>query len=106
MAYNVYVIELDQAVRKSGRFRKANPKMKIRLPCFYVGQTAKSPRARFKQHIEGGKLSNRYVRKYGRRLCPEFYRKYNPIPSRKDALELEKYLAERLRAEGCGVWVN
>jgi len=106
MAYHVYVIELDEEVRKSGRFLKANPRMTIALPCLYVGQTAKSPAARFRQHLQGGRLANSYVKKYGRRLLPELYRKYNPIPTRKDALELEKYLAQRLRADGHGVWTN
>ncbi len=106
MAFNVYVIELDPEVQKSGRFRKANPRMNRMFPCFYVGQTAKSPEARFSQHIKGGRLSNSFVRRYGRRLRPELYRKYNPIPTRKDALELEKYIAVKLRADGYGVWTN
>ena len=106
MAFYVYVIELDPEVQKSGRFRKANPRMDRTLPCFYVGQTAKSPEARFSQHIKGGRLSNSFARRYGRRLRPELYRKYNPIPTRKDALELEKYLSGKLRANGYGVWTN
>ncbi|MDP8236609.1 MAG: GIY-YIG nuclease family protein [Candidatus Erginobacter occultus] len=106
MAYHVYVIELDSEVRRSGRFQKANPRMTIALPCLYVGQTAKSPAARFRQHLSGGRLSNSFVKRYGRRLLPDLYRKYNPIPTRKDALELEKYLAEILRAAGHGVWTN
>lgn len=106
MAFHVYVVELGPEVLRSGRFRKANPRMTVALPCLYVGQTAKSPDARFRQHKEGGRLSNSFVNKYGRRLLPELYRKYNPIPTRKDALELEKYLAEKLRADGYGVWTN
>ncbi len=106
MAYHLYVIQLDSRVQESGRFRKANPRMTIALPCLYVGQTAKSPAARFRQHQKGGRLSNSFVRKYGRRLLPKLYRKYNPIPTRKDALELEEYLSEKLRAEGYGVWTN
>jgi hypothetical protein len=106
MPFHVYVIELDGEVRKSGRFRKANPRMTIALPCLYVGQTAKSPEGRFRQHKKGGRLANSFVKRYGRRLLPELYQKYNPIPTRKDALELEKYLAEKLRAAGHGVWTN
>ena len=106
MAYYVYVIELDPEVQKSGRFRKANPGMNRALPCFYVGQTAKSPEARFRQHRKGGRLSNSFVRRYGRRLLPGLYRKYNPVPTRKDALDLEKYLSGKLRADSHGVWTN
>ncbi len=106
MAFHVYVIELGPEVRKSGRFRKANPRMTIALSCLYVGQTAKSPEARFRQHLQGGRLANSFVLRYGRCLLPELYRKYNPIPTRQDALELEKYLAEKLRAAGHGVWTN
>ncbi len=106
MAYHVYVIELDPEVCGSGRFRKANPRMTIALPCLYIGQTAKSPPARFRQHLRGGRLSNSFVKRYGRRLLPKLYEKYNPIPTRKDALELEKYLAEKFRAAGHGVWTN
>ena len=106
MAFYVYVIKLDPEVQKSGRFRKANPGMDRAFPCFYVGQTTKSPEARFRQHLKGGRLSNSFVRRYGRRLLPELYRKYNPIPTRKDALDLEKYLSGKLRAAGHGVWTN
>ncbi len=106
MAYHLYVIELDPGVRRSGRFRKANPRMTIALPCLYVGQTARTPEFRFRQHLRGGRLANSFVKRYGLRLLPNLYRKYNPIPTRKDALELEKYLAARLRAAGHGVWTN
>ena len=106
MPYHIYVIELDPKVQKSGRFRKANPRMNPALPCFYVGQTAKRPEARFDQHKKGGRLSNGFVRRYGRRLRTGLYRKYNPVPTRKDALELEKYLAGKLRKAGHGIWTN
>lgn len=106
MKYYVYVIELDKAVTDKSRFQKRNPHMDPELACYYVGQTVYNPEIRFNQHKEGGKLSNSYVRDYGLRLCPEEYEKYNPIPTRQDAEELEKYLAERLRSQGHGVWVN
>ena len=34
------------------------------------------------------------------------YEKYNPIPTRKDAEELEEYVANKLRKERYGVWFN
>tara|TARA_B100001250_G_C19686662_1_gene738353 strand:+ start:613 stop:801 length:189 start_codon:yes stop_codon:yes gene_type:complete len=60
---------------------------------------------RFKQHKDGYK-SNIFVKKFGLHLVPSLYEKYNPIPTRKDAEELEEYLANKLRAEKYGVWSN
>ena len=103
--YYVYVIKLDSQVNKIKRFREANPKYKINNDCFYVGQSVRKPELRFEQHKEGYK-SNRYAKKYGIRLEPEFYKKYNPIPTRRDAEKIEKYLAESLRDDGYGIWCN
>ena len=105
MRYYVYVIELNRGVAAKRKFVKSNPSMDTDLALYYVGQTVYDPKIRFKQHKEGGKLSNSYVRDFGIALCPDKYDKYNPIPTRKDAMELEGYLAERLRAKGHGVWV-
>ncbi len=101
--YHVYVIELDPAVRQISRFREANPGMKALTPCFYVGSSWRSPDERFDQHKQGYK-ANRYAKKYGLKLRPDIFEQYNPIPSRGDALEIEEYLAERLRKQGFGVW--
>lgn len=101
--YSVYVIELDSQVRGSKRFRDANPQMNPLKACFYVGSTYRSPDERFDQHKKAYK-SNRYARVYGLHLRPDLFEAYNPIPSRKDAEELEVYLAERLRQKGHGVW--
>ncbi|MDP7028480.1 MAG: GIY-YIG nuclease family protein, partial [Candidatus Marinimicrobia bacterium] len=73
--------------------------------CFYVGQSAKKPEVRFRQHKEGYK-SNSFAKKFGLKLVPEFYEKYNPIPTRKDAEELEAYVAKKLRGKRYGVWFN
>ncbi len=99
----VYVIELEAAVKQIRKFRKANPDMRAGASCFYVGSSFQAPDNRFDQHKQGYK-SNRYARKFGVKLRPDLFDRYNPIPSRKDALELEVYLAERLRGEGFGVW--
>ena len=105
MSYYLYVIELDTKVLKSKKFRTKNPNFIYGNRCFYVGQSARAPMLRFKQHKEGYK-SNYFAKKYGLRLVSEFYEKYNPIPSRKDAEDLEKYLALKLRKEGYGIWFN
>ena len=105
MSYYLYVIELDTKVLKSKKFRTKNPNFIYGNRCFYVGQSARAPMLRFKQHKEGYK-SNYFAKTYGLRLVSEFYEKYNPIPSRKDAEDLERYLALKLRKEGYGIWFN
>lgn len=102
-SYFVYVIELDAAVRQSGRFRRANPGLSAGADCFYVGSSVREPVLRFAQHKEDYK-SNRFAREFGLRLRPDLFEQYNPIPSRRDAEELEEYLAGRLRSKGFGVW--
>ena len=105
MAYYLYVIELDKEVSKSIKFRKQSPDYLYGNRCFYVGQSAKATLLRFKQHKKGYK-SNTFARRFGLRLVPKFYEKYNPIPTRKDAEELEEYLSNKLRELRYGVWSN
>ncbi|MBT3935795.1 MAG: GIY-YIG nuclease family protein [Bacteroidetes bacterium] len=105
MSYYVYVIELEKEVSKSTKFRNENPDYIYGKRCFYVGQSARAPLLRLKQHKEGYK-SNNFARKFGIKLVPEYYEKYNPIPTRKDAEELEIYVAQNLRKAGYGVWFN
>lgn len=101
--YFVYVIELGKAVRQIKRFRDANPRMLPMKDCVYVGSSVREPDLRFEQHKRGYK-SNRFAQFHGERLRPDLYEKYNPIPSRGEAEELEVYLADRLRSLGLGVW--
>ena len=103
LPYNVYVIELDKAVMVSKKFREKNPHMNPRLAFYYVGQTIHDPQTRFKQHKAGYK-ANSFVRKYGLRLVPRKFRKYNPVEKREEAEFLEQWLAEKLRNKGHGVW--
>ena len=103
--YYLYVIELEQEVIKFRKFKERNPYFIEGKECFYVGQSSRKPELRFEQHKEGYK-SNRYAQKYGLRLRPEFYEQYNPIPTRKDAEEIEKMVGEKLRKEGMGIWFN
>jgi predicted GIY-YIG superfamily endonuclease len=105
MPYNVYVIELDKEVLSSKKFRGKNPNVNPRKACYYVGQTTHDPETRFKQHKEGYK-ANRYVKKYGLRLEPRIFSKFNPITKRKEAEFLEQWITEKLREKGHGVWSN
>jgi hypothetical protein len=45
---------------------------------FYVGQSSKTPEARFQQHLEGVK-SARVVRTRGQALVPSLYEEWNPL---------------------------
>ena len=103
--YYVYVIELDEGVRANKKFREKNPFYIKGNGCMYVGQSSRKPELRFDQHKEGYK-SNKYAKVYGEKLRPDLYEKYNPIPTRKDAEEIEKMLGEYLRKKGLGVWYN
>ncbi|MFC1550021.1 GIY-YIG nuclease family protein [Candidatus Neomarinimicrobiota bacterium] len=103
--YYVYIIELDSRVADFQRFREKNPQYIKGNGCVYVGQSSKEPSLRFEQHKEGYK-SNKYAKIYGIRLRPDLYEKYNPIPTRKDAEEIEEILGKELRKKGIGVWFN
>ncbi len=105
MAYNVYVIKLDKEVLKSKKFRERNPHLNPRRPCFYIGQTTHDPVTRFKQHKQGYK-ANRFAKKYGLRLEPRIFSKFNPIAKREEAEKIEQWIAEKLREKGHGVWSN
>ena len=103
--YFVYVIELEQVVADVRKFRTENPNYIKGNACVYVGQSSRKPFLRFEQHKEGYK-SNKYAKKYGIKLRPDLYEKYNPIPTRKDAEEIEAMLSRELRSRGYGVWFN
>lgn len=102
--YHVYVIRLDGAVVNHKPFRDANPQYHPLKACVYVGMTGLSPEERFRQHKRGYK-SGRYVQRYGERLLPHLYERYNPMTYR-EAVRHEKRLAAHLRALGFGVWQN
>tara|TARA_S200000501_G_scaffold160645_1_gene151494 strand:+ start:20971 stop:21291 length:321 start_codon:yes stop_codon:yes gene_type:complete len=103
--YFVYVIELDPVVSEKRFFRLKNPKFIKGNPCVYVGQSTRKPSLRFEQHKEGYK-SNSFAKLFGVRLLPDLYEKYNPIPTREDALEIESMIGVKLRKAGFGVWYN
>ena len=78
--------------------RRLNPGRNPLKPCVYVGMTGLTPTERFRNHKEGRKAAWT-VRKYGLRLLPEMYECFNPMPYHA-AAEMERGLAEDLRAEG------
>jgi len=103
--YSVYVISLEKGVWSRNRFRAKNRDLPKSAACYYVGSTVRTPELRFEQHKRGYKACS-IVREFGEALVPELYEAYNPIPTRADAEELERYLAGRLRSRGCAVWMN
>ena len=103
--YYVYVIELDPVVADLRKFQEKNPKYIKGNGCVYVGQSFCKPEIRFEQHKEEYK-SNKYAKRFGLKLLPDFYEKYNPIPTRKDAEDIEEMLGKELRNRGIGVWFN
>ena len=74
----------------------------------YVGETSKSPVARFNEHVQGkrnkkGPLFSRIVYKHHKCLLPTLYSHLNPL-SREEAKDFEKKIAEALRLEGIPVY--
>ena len=111
MRYYVYVIELDKEFAKTARAKQANPKSRSDKPCIYVGSSSRIPEERFQQHINAvrntrGPLYSRTAQRYGIRLLPRLYEKYNPMITRKEAEKKEKELAEKYRKQGYTVWSN
>ncbi|MEO9512412.1 MAG: GIY-YIG nuclease family protein [Flavobacteriaceae bacterium] len=111
--YQVYVIELSKRVfTENAKFRNANPQFNGVLECLYVGMTSKTPKERFRQHKsgytnkKGHKLSATIVQKYGAYLRPSLYNHIDPIPTRLEALKMEKTLALELRRKQYAVWFN
>jgi predicted GIY-YIG superfamily endonuclease len=100
--YHVYVIELDDRVWNSGKFRRCNPEYVMGKPFVYVGMTGLDPDTRFDKH-KAGIQANSFVTDYGVRLLAALYEKYNPMPYQA-AKEMEVELAMALQAKGFGVW--
>jgi hypothetical protein len=100
--YHVYVVELDDRVWNSARFRHANPDYQLGKPFVYVGMTGLDPDVRFDKH-KAGIQANVFVREHGLRLLPALYARYNPM-KRDEAALMEVELGIRLRSLGYGVW--
>jgi hypothetical protein len=102
--HSVYVVLLDDAVRKNARFAAKNRRMRRGLPCVYVGLTGLTPEERFANHRAGHKGA-RFAGTKGVQLVPDLYQRFNPMPFAVGAA-FEPYLAGALRREGYGVWQN
>jgi hypothetical protein len=89
---------LDDAAARHPSILRLNSKRDPLKPCVYVGMTGLPVDHRFENHRNGYK-SAWVVRKYGRRLMPQLYEHLNPMPY-EAAAQMEKELAEELRAQG------
>jgi hypothetical protein len=74
----------------------------------YIGETSKSPVARYKEHAqrkrnEKGPLFSRIVYKHQKCLLPTLYNHLNPL-SRQEAKKLEGEIAEALSLAGIPVY--
>jgi predicted GIY-YIG superfamily endonuclease len=96
--HSVYVVLLDPAVLQHSSILRLNPSRDPAKPCLYVGMTGLAVQERFQNHKNGQK-SAWVVERYGLRLMPELYEYLNPMPF-EAAAQMEKDLAEDLRAEG------
>jgi hypothetical protein len=102
---NLYVVDLNPRVFDwDRRFFEANLHWIPGNPCVYVGMTGLTPEERFRAH-QCGEHAARLVQKYGRRLLPELYQHFNPMPYEL-AQQMEPGLARQLRADGFAVWQN
>ena len=100
--YHVYVVELDDRVWNSAKFRRCNPNYRVGQPFVYVGMTGLDPDTRFDKH-KAGIQANSFVTDFGIRLLPALYDKLNPMPhAAAKAMEVE--LAITLQSMGYGVW--
>jgi len=88
--YVVYVIELSRdAVRGP-----------VALAPLYVGQTARSPEARFAQHKAGGRLAAGKPHRYGVRLRYDLMEGLPACETRAAAEAAEQAVAEALERRG------
>lgn len=113
MPYTIYVIELHKKVFTENRkFREANPQFNGVLECLYVGMTSKTPKERFEQHKKGVlskkrvDISSSIVKKYGLYLRGSLFNHIQPLPTRQEALKMERILALELRRKKYAVWFN
>ena len=75
------------------KFYSKNPLYFKDSDCVYDRQSIRTLSLRFEQHKDGYQ-SISYARKYGIKLLPDLSNKYNPIPIKRDAENIEKILGE------------
>ena len=108
--YRVYIIDLKKTVLKCPKFKARNPKYKEGKPCVYVGSTGINTEERFKQHVYGKKskkgksLSNKYAKKFGKKLRYKDMKKIRPRKTRTSIELNEEGVAIELQSRGWAVW--
>ena len=99
--HSVYVVLLRDDILKHRWVVRKNPSRDPLKPAIYVGMTGLPVDHRFQNHLNGYKSAT-VVHKYGVRLLPELFEHLNPMPF-DAAAQMERDLAEDLRAEGYAV---
>lgn len=69
-------------------------------PCVYVGESRRSPRNRFIQHLLDYKAGKNHVHKWGTRLLPDLYHEVPKSLSDEESRRRETQTARRLAAVG------
>jgi hypothetical protein len=95
--HNVYVVELAKEARKHKKLQQGEQGKEL----LYVGSTGLPVETRFQNHKKGVK-GNNFVTRYGVKLRPDLFEKYNPMTF-ADAEAKEIELAKQLRQEGYSV---
>ena len=101
--YRVYIVDLKKAVLGVKKFKARNPNYQEGKPCVYVGSTGIGVEQRFEQHKAGYK-SNRYAKKFGRRLRFSDMGRIRPRKTRASIERKEAEVAKELQSKGWGVW--
>ena len=101
--YQVYIVDLKKSVLNHPKFKARNKNYKEGKPCVYVGSTGIGVEQRFEQHKVGYK-SNRYVKKYWRRLRLSDMNDIRPRKTRVSIEKKEAEVAKELQAKGWAVW--
>jgi hypothetical protein len=99
--HNVYVVELLREALKRKKLLRDNPNADHSKEPLYIGSTGHPVEQRFSNHKSNIK-GNVFVQKYGLKLRPDLYQRYNPM-SFADAEVKEIALAKELRANGHAV---
>lgn len=108
--YQAYIIDLKKAALGHKKFKARNPNYQEGKPCVYVGSTGISVEERLTQHFcekkskKGKSLSNKYVKKYGKRLRYNDMKKIRPRKTRLSIEKKEAEVAKELQSKGWAVW--
>ena len=97
----LYVMLLDPAVARTGKFKKVNPEYNGTHACYYVGSSVHDPETRFQQHKAGYKGS-KPVKRFGKSVVTSLCRRKRVLSTQSIRVKERRY-AQSLRTLGFGV---